>query len=301
MHTLLCLVRHGVTEWNYEGRAQGHADIPLSAEGRRQAEAAAAVLALEPWGAIYSSPLSRAYETAQSVARRTGNTIQTDTRLMERSMGAAEGTRHAERILRWPNLPLYEIPGVEDDATLAARATEVLREIGARHRGQRVLCFAHGGLIATFLKSIVPEGARALAGNHQRNTAITRVWFDGERFWQDGPSDHQHLLDEGMEFSAEKGRLYYHLASVTWTGLPPATLDKVISHASAVESAWVGDQAVAFLRAFTDGVLYGYVDLVKVQPGYEHLVPRLVSRLAERFPDVSFTMLPPAEQALSGD
>ena len=67
-HRLLFLARHGETDWNREGRFQGHADPPLNGTGRAQAAQLAAGLADVELSAVYSSPLRRALETARVVA-----------------------------------------------------------------------------------------------------------------------------------------------------------------------------------------------------------------------------------------
>lgn len=67
--TLIGLIRHGVTDWNYEYRAQGQVDIPLNDEGRRQAELLSKRMENEEWDYIYSSDLSRALETAEIIGR----------------------------------------------------------------------------------------------------------------------------------------------------------------------------------------------------------------------------------------
>jgi len=63
----LILVRHGQTNWNKEYRVQGQADLPLNASGKAQAEAIGRALKNETVDAVYSSPLSRAFETAQAI------------------------------------------------------------------------------------------------------------------------------------------------------------------------------------------------------------------------------------------
>lgn len=84
-------LRHGQTDWNVQGRFQGHSDIPLNATGLAQAESAAA--ALEGCGVdlIVASPLIRARKTAEIVAHRLGKTPVFDDELMERRFGRFEG------------------------------------------------------------------------------------------------------------------------------------------------------------------------------------------------------------------
>ena len=69
---ILLLARHGETAFNAERRWQGHHDAPLSANGRAQAHARAEGLTLERPGALYSSDLPRARETAEAIAQRSG-------------------------------------------------------------------------------------------------------------------------------------------------------------------------------------------------------------------------------------
>jgi probable phosphoglycerate mutase len=287
MNTLICLVRHGVTPWNYEGRAQGRSDVPLSIEGQRQAELMALRIAQEPWDAVYSSTLSRAYHTAQAIARLTGHTVIQDDRLVERHMGAAEGSTFAERSVRWPGLPWSETPGFETDEELAARAHAALTDMVAQHPGQRLVCVAHGGLIAVFLSTIALEADPNNLYVHQRNTSFTLVRHDGERFVQESPSDFAHLLLDGVEYTGEKGRIHSGvLGALLGPQVPANSLPFIVSYATAVESAWQGEHLVGFARLFTDGVLHGYVDLVDTAPGFDHVVPQLIKRFEERYPDI---------------
>ena len=70
--TTLLLVRHGETDWNADGRLQGHTDRPLSEFGRRQARQLAGDLEDEEFEALYASDLARARETAEIVGERLG-------------------------------------------------------------------------------------------------------------------------------------------------------------------------------------------------------------------------------------
>ncbi|MGE7057422.1 histidine phosphatase family protein, partial [Paenibacillus glucanolyticus] len=61
------LIRHVITDWNVQDRVQGRSDIPLNAEGRRQAESLAERIKGDSWDVIITSPLIRARETAQII------------------------------------------------------------------------------------------------------------------------------------------------------------------------------------------------------------------------------------------
>jgi len=84
----LLLIRHAVTEWNRSGRLLGHSDLPLSAEGEAQARALGARFAGEDV-LVYTSPLKRAYQTAQIAFPR--RELRQDARLKELNFGRFEG------------------------------------------------------------------------------------------------------------------------------------------------------------------------------------------------------------------
>lgn len=84
-------LRHGQTDWNVEGRLQGHTDIPLNATGIAQAHSAAIRLTKEPITRIISSPLVRALKTAAITAESIKLPVHIDSQLMERTFGSLEG------------------------------------------------------------------------------------------------------------------------------------------------------------------------------------------------------------------
>src|SRR5882762_1657252 len=92
----LCLVRHGETAWNAEGRVQGQLDVPLSETGLEQARAVARVLSKETFSAIYSSDLTRARQTAQPIADLLKQEIFLKESLRERHYGAFQGMTYPE-------------------------------------------------------------------------------------------------------------------------------------------------------------------------------------------------------------
>ena len=98
------LARHGQTDWNAAGRIQGASDVPLNENGREQARQLASKLAASGGrlGAIYSSPLKRALETAGIIGRELGISPVSERALMELSFGDWEGCSWDEIGRRWP-------------------------------------------------------------------------------------------------------------------------------------------------------------------------------------------------------
>jgi broad specificity phosphatase PhoE len=147
--TRVCIVRHGETDWNLQGLTQGSRDVPLNERGRQQARAAAAYLAELPWDAIYASPLSRAWETAEIISSAAGLfPIRSEPRLAERDFGSAEGMDVAERKRRYPD---REIPGAENWRQVRIRGCAAAERIVRENPGERVVAVAHGGVIGALL------------------------------------------------------------------------------------------------------------------------------------------------------
>lgn len=88
--SFLC-VRHGVTDWNRQGRFQGLTDIPLNDEGVAQAQAAARRLRDIGLDYVVSSPLIRAAKTAEIIAAASGKPVTVDAGLIECDFGSFEG------------------------------------------------------------------------------------------------------------------------------------------------------------------------------------------------------------------
>lgn len=124
------LLRHGVTDWNSDGRFQGHADVPLNPTGRAQAAAAGELLAREHVTRVYSSDLARAAETARIVAGKCGLDVATDPRLREVDVGS------------WAGMSMDEVGRLEPDFWPALREGRDFRRSAtgesATESGQRV-------------------------------------------------------------------------------------------------------------------------------------------------------------------
>ena len=135
--TTLLLVRHGETDWNAEGRLQGHTDRPLNDYGRRQAAVLAEELAAREIAAIYASDLARARETAEIVAARFDLPVALDVDLREKNWGSWEGLTPSER-------DRVDYVGESTEAH-RERILRAVRRIGARHPGEHVIVVTHGG------------------------------------------------------------------------------------------------------------------------------------------------------------
>lgn len=150
---MLVLVRHGETDWNAAGRMQGRTDIALNQNGRRQAHDAGTALSAGRWDLLFSSPLSRAVETAEIIGARLG--LEPGGRLpelVERGYGDAEGRSLAE--LSGPRLEAL-LRTAEPEESVVARAVPALRTLAAEHPEKRIVVVAHGTLIRLAMSELL--------------------------------------------------------------------------------------------------------------------------------------------------
>jgi broad specificity phosphatase PhoE len=148
----LLLIRHARTDWSRDRRLQGWHDVPLSDEGRAQAEAVGRALAERPIAAVYSSPLRRALDTAAAIAAPHRLEVQADVAFTEMGFGRWEGlTAHEIEVVDphqyrlWVEAPAEAAPpGGERLADVQRRVLEGLGVLKARHRGQTVALVSHG-------------------------------------------------------------------------------------------------------------------------------------------------------------
>ena len=149
--TTLILARHGETDWNRDGRFQGHADPPLNDRGREQARALADAVAGERIAAVYASDLRRAHETAQIVAARRGLDVVVDPDLRERDVGEWSGLTIREIEDRFPDeLRRFREKGAsigESREALSERVVAAVRRIAEAHPRGHVLVVTHGGAL----------------------------------------------------------------------------------------------------------------------------------------------------------
>jgi probable phosphoglycerate mutase len=157
--THIVLIRHGETAWNAERRLQGHIDIGLNPEGRRQAGAVAAALACEHFDAVISSDLQRALRTAEAVAAPHGLPVRTDPALRERCFGGFEGLLYADIEQRFPaEFAAWQARDIDAPMPHGARSAETFRQFNQRvlaailgwaaaAPGQSIALVAHGGVL----------------------------------------------------------------------------------------------------------------------------------------------------------
>jgi len=149
--TTTILLRHGDTRLSPEHRFSGQLDVPLSADGTRQARAAACRLATGAViDAVISSPLERAVATAAIASGELGLTAVIDDDLRETNFGEWDGFTLAEIQERWPAAaadwrrdPEQAPPGGESFAATARRVNRACDRLLRDHGGQTVLVVSH--------------------------------------------------------------------------------------------------------------------------------------------------------------
>ncbi|MHC4789759.1 MAG: histidine phosphatase family protein [Planctomycetota bacterium] len=151
----LWLIRHAESTWNAVGRWQGQGDPPLSARGRGQARRLSRRLEEAGIGAVVSSDLARAQQTAATLADALGLPLSLDPRLRERDLGAWTGLGGAEIQTRWPRElarlragdPELRPGGGETLGELQARVEQALAALAQQAPAERVAVVTHLGVI----------------------------------------------------------------------------------------------------------------------------------------------------------
>lgn len=198
----LFIVRHGETTWNGAGRIQGSLDSPLTPRGLAQAAATGARLAPERIGALYSSDLGRAQQTAREIAAATALPVRLDERLRERSFGALEGKTWDEierdhpadaRLLRAD--PFRPAPGGESLAQFRDRVTGALRRIAMEAGTDRIAVVTHGGVLGVLYREAAGIPLDAPRTYTTPNCAVNLLEHAGERWSIVRWGDVEHLAD----------------------------------------------------------------------------------------------------------
>jgi broad specificity phosphatase PhoE len=188
----LLFVRHGHRAGDKDENLLmvGQADLPLSAEGERQAEAVGRALAAEDLAAAYTSPLVRTVETARRVLGERPVPLSPCRGLLEIDCGAPDGLpldlvrqryrdqweaneRQDDDDFRWP--------GGESYAEMRRRVLAACDAIAARHRGDTVLVVSHAGVVNQVVGFLHGERAACWSRFRPGNCTVTEVlWRRGE-------------------------------------------------------------------------------------------------------------------------
>jgi broad specificity phosphatase PhoE len=181
----VALVRHGETDWSAHLRHTGRTDVPLTEEGRRQAEQVGRALRGRRFALVLTSPLERAAETCRLSGY--GEVAQARDDLIEWDYGDYEGRTTLDIRREVPDWTIwrYGAPNGETPEQVGARADRALEEV--RHADGDVLLFGHGHLLRVLTArwlGLAPAEGRLLALDpatlsllgHERETPVVRMW-----------------------------------------------------------------------------------------------------------------------------
>ena len=180
------LMRHGETPWNREGRVMGRNPVELSGSGRAQVEAAIGVVqSLKP-DFIITSPLIRARQTAEIIARGLpGVEIAEERLIAEVSYGRWEGMTYHE-LIEDPHYAVYRespveypTPGGETIPQVQARGVDAIHRAIANYPGARLLFVSHGDIIRTVLSYFLGLELKFFHRLRIDNAALSGIQISG--------------------------------------------------------------------------------------------------------------------------
>ena len=170
---MIYMIRHGQTELNSRHALQGRSDLPLNANGIREAKETAALLSSVCFGRVFSSPLSRAVQTAQIIAPKIP--VQIDERLIEMDYGPYEGMdleNPAPEVLRFFR-DFVHIPapdGMEQLQRIIERTGNFLEECCRSE--EDILISTHAIAMKGILEYLTPESGGEYWSKHIGNCEI---------------------------------------------------------------------------------------------------------------------------------
>jgi broad specificity phosphatase PhoE len=202
--TTLILVRHGRTAWNAVERFRGREDLSLDDTGLAQAERAAERIARR-WRptAVYSSPLVRARQTAEAIARRCGLLVQIHPGLIDIDYGRWQGLtpeeatqRHPRRTRNWYRGTWWSRPpGGEALRAVKRRCLKTVADIARRHAGQTVVAVGHTVVNRAILLGALSLGLGRFWHLRQEPCALNVIETDGHAFVLVSMNDTCHLQE----------------------------------------------------------------------------------------------------------
>jgi len=205
--TRLFLVRHGRTGWNKEQIFRGTKDVPLDGVGREEALMVGERLKGEGLRAVYSSPLARAKETAEAVARFHSLEVQVMAGLNDLNFGEWEGQSLEEVKRQYPDLyhqwlqtPHQVVfPGGEGLDAVSSRAMKVVEEISERHPQETVALVSHRVVLKVLICALLGLDNSHFWNIGQDTTAINCFHYKNGRWIAALLNDTCHLKGVGEE------------------------------------------------------------------------------------------------------
>jgi broad specificity phosphatase PhoE len=186
----LFLIRHGATELSREFRFCGNTDAPLSREGIHQAQRLRALLRLQKFDGVYSSPQRRAMQTVRIVFPH--RKVVFSVALRELDFGELEGlsAADAEKLYprfyrKWTASPAEaDPPGGERIEQCHRRVWNFVRGLTATGAGRRIniALVTHGGPIKLLLSDILGWGLNGLTRLRVEPASVAVIGFDGKNY-----------------------------------------------------------------------------------------------------------------------
>lgn len=207
MITTLVLIRHGETEWNRNGRIQGHLDSALTATGIAQAEACALRLQTETIEQVIASDLPRVKHTAEILVAGRNLPIQFGPEFRERAYGIGEGMTFSELDAIHPEMysslrttdPDFTVEGGESRRQFHDRITRALWQVVADHAGKRILVVTHGGVLGVIYRWLYKLPIATAYKVEIPNVAYNRVTFSFGIWTLEAWADVDHLMDRTFD------------------------------------------------------------------------------------------------------
>ena len=188
--TSIYLVRHGQTAWNKEEIFRGRTDIPLDETGLKQAVLVGQYFNGLEIDAIYSSPLSRALQTAQKIAQFHDIKVQHLQGIIDMSFGDWEGRPHQEirendkeTYRQWVETPhLVKLPGGEGLDDVRVRAMAALEEVIRNHVEKNLVLVSHRVICKVLICAILGLDNSHFWQITQDTTAINLIQHRNARY-----------------------------------------------------------------------------------------------------------------------
>jgi broad specificity phosphatase PhoE len=188
--TSIYLVRHGQTAWNKEEIFRGRTDVPLDETGLKQAELVGEYFKGMEIHAIYSSPLSRALQTAQKIAQFHNLKVQPLDGIIDMSFGDWEGRLHQEirendkeTYRQWVETPhLVKLPSGEGLDDVRVRAMAALEEVIRNHAEKILVLVSHRVICKVLICAILGLDNSHFWQITQDTTAINLIQHRNTRY-----------------------------------------------------------------------------------------------------------------------